>query len=361
MINPVIIGAIIAQRLITRVSRLAGSIAGYVITTGIFLWGLWLYSTGDGIAFLGFPLSQPVFIVAILVWYGFDTIGFLAAKRAQQPETPPKNTTKVIAGRETAQIRAPEHEARPLARQRDPMRTWYYSKSDQQQGPISEDALVKLFESGSLPADTLVWSEGLKDWQEARTIENLVPAKVVPPPLIHAIVPTGPQIRPWVRSWARGLDMLLFSGFAGIILGLIYPPALEINGTLLAIIVYFLYLFIEPGMLALWGTTPGKALFNIRLRKTDGTKLKYPEALSRACSVWVRGIGLGIPIVTIFTQVSAYNRLTKDGITSWDKDGGFRVIHKIIGPGRIIAVIAIEMMIFALIVIGALEAAMEKL
>lgn len=90
MFNPVIIVAIIVQGLIAKASRIAGAIVGYVITTGILLWGLSLYSNGDQIALFGIPLSQPVFIVAILVWYGFDTKGFLAAKKqAAQGSTGP--------------------------------------------------------------------------------------------------------------------------------------------------------------------------------------------------------------------------------------------------------------------------------
>ena len=242
------------------------------------------------------------------------------------------------------------------------MRYWYYHESGQQKGPIVEAAFVKLFESGSLAANTPVWCEGLKEWQEAHTIENLVPPSFASPPApvhslvvtppLHDLVPTGPQARPWVRYWARMIDVMLFFFLADVLLAFICPAVIEMNDKRLGIIYLFLYVFVEPCMLSSWGTTPGKALLNIRLRKIDGTKPNFSEALARAFNVWIRGWGIGIPIVVLFTQITAYKRLTKDGITSWDKDGGFRISHKLFGAGRVIAVIALFVFFCFLIVLG---------
>ena len=80
MFNPIIILAIIFQSVIAKASRKAGAVLGYVITTGILIWGLSVYSDGYQIAFFGIPLSQPVFLLACLAWYGFDTKEFIAAQ-----------------------------------------------------------------------------------------------------------------------------------------------------------------------------------------------------------------------------------------------------------------------------------------
>jgi len=88
MFNPVIIVAIVVQSFISKASRVAGAITGYVITTGIMLWGLSLYSEGSQIAFFGVPLSQSAFIVLCLVWYGFDTKKLVAAKEAASQSSP---------------------------------------------------------------------------------------------------------------------------------------------------------------------------------------------------------------------------------------------------------------------------------
>jgi len=83
--NPIIIIAIIAQSFIAKTSRMAGAIVGYLITTGIFLWGLSLYSQGSEIVFFMIPISEPVFIGLCAVWYFFDTRAFLRARRISRP------------------------------------------------------------------------------------------------------------------------------------------------------------------------------------------------------------------------------------------------------------------------------------
>jgi hypothetical protein len=73
MYNPIIVIAIIVQAVISRISLIAGAICGYLVTTGILIWGMTVYGEGDQIAFIGIGLSQPIFIVACLIWYGVDT------------------------------------------------------------------------------------------------------------------------------------------------------------------------------------------------------------------------------------------------------------------------------------------------
>jgi hypothetical protein len=81
MFNPVIIGVIVLQAIISRFSPVVGAIAGYLVTTGILLWGFSAYTDGLQIALFGIPLSDNAFIIACLVWYGFDTKEFLAARK----------------------------------------------------------------------------------------------------------------------------------------------------------------------------------------------------------------------------------------------------------------------------------------
>ncbi len=81
MFNPFIIVAIVIQSFIARANKMAGAISGFVITTGILLWGLSVYSGGEQITFFGAPLDQGVFIFLCLVWYGFDVYGLIKARR----------------------------------------------------------------------------------------------------------------------------------------------------------------------------------------------------------------------------------------------------------------------------------------
>ena len=167
--------------------------------------------------------------------------------------------------------------------------------------------------------------------------------------------PSGSQTRPWLRWAARIFDFFLFSTLMGILIGfmgLIYPSALNIPDGALEYLLMFAYVFVEPIMLCSWGTTPGKALFKIRLRRQNGKKLYYSQALSRSFSVWVRGLGLGIPLVSLFTLLNSYNSLTKEGITSWDRGGNFSVSHQVLGPLRTIVIGLIFFLFLLLIVVG---------
>ena len=99
--NPVIIVAIIAQSFISKFSRIAGAIAGFVITSGILIWGLSVYAEGYEIAFFGIPLTMPIFLVGCLVWFGFDTKEFISAKKestanAQALESPLLQDDRVV-------------------------------------------------------------------------------------------------------------------------------------------------------------------------------------------------------------------------------------------------------------------------
>ena len=83
MFNPVIVVAFIIQAIVVRFSRLAGAILGYVITSGIFIWGLSVYAEGHRITFFSIPLSLPVFIILCVIWYWLDTRGFVRARKKQ--------------------------------------------------------------------------------------------------------------------------------------------------------------------------------------------------------------------------------------------------------------------------------------
>lgn len=62
------------------------------------------------------------------------------------------------------------------------MKYWYYAELGQQKGPIAENEFKTLIESGVISATTLVWTDGMKEWQLAGTVENLVTPTFAPAP-----------------------------------------------------------------------------------------------------------------------------------------------------------------------------------
>jgi hypothetical protein len=60
-------------------------------------------------------------------------------------------------------------------------RSWFYASEGQQQGPYPEIQLRELIARGTITADTLVWTEGMANWQRAGEIPGLAPGGSGPP------------------------------------------------------------------------------------------------------------------------------------------------------------------------------------
>jgi hypothetical protein len=96
----------------------------------------------------------------------------------------------------------------------------------------------------------------------------------------------------------------------------------------------FAWIFQEAVLLANCGTTPGKWLFKIKVRDREGRRLKFADALNRSFGVWLKGMGAGIPLISFIALLSSRSTLKRDGVTTWDQEGGFVVTHGTIGVLR---------------------------
>lgn len=175
----------------------------------------------------------------------------------------------------------------------------------------------------------------------------------------------GGQHHPWRRLFARTVDICT-AGFALFLLLIFafsatmpeqaagFAKAVE-NPIIASVVLYLIWLPAETLLLSLFGTTPAKWLFGIRIEHPGGNLLSLAEALNRSFLVFVQGVGFGIPFVALFTQLFAYRRLTKTGTTLWDTSANAVVLHKKWGVFRALACTAA---VFAvLILISALNAA----
>jgi hypothetical protein len=68
-------------------------------------------------------------------------------------------------------------------------RSWFYASEGQQQGPYPEIQLREFIVRGAVTADTLVWTEGMANWQRAAEIPGLFSDGSGPPAIPH---PGGP-------------------------------------------------------------------------------------------------------------------------------------------------------------------------
>lgn len=62
---------------------------------------------------------------------------------------------------------------------------WYYAVDGKQAGPVSEQDLAALVQSRQLSLDSLVWREGMANWQPLRELQATIPA-------LGALVPAAP-------------------------------------------------------------------------------------------------------------------------------------------------------------------------
>ena len=51
---------------------------------------------------------------------------------------------------------------------------WYFSRTGQQEGPVTKEALAAMARAGQLQPMHLVWSPGMANWQAAGDVEEAV-------------------------------------------------------------------------------------------------------------------------------------------------------------------------------------------
>ena len=161
----------------------------------------------------------------------------------------------------------------------------------------------------------------------------------------HAFLATTEKTKPhpWHRLFARTIDWFVSAFitcvppfFVSIAYQMCNVPA-SISGVgvvvtyVFSIIAAILY---EPLMLSMWGTTLGKAMFNIKVREQrTGEYLTFGRAFKRMLWMWwysgqvlslVPVVGVIAPIVGYIMQ---YKKLVEDKITSYDDRMKVRYEH----------------------------------
>lgn len=166
-------------------------------------------------------------------------------------------------------------------------------------------------------------------------------------------------VAPWRRYGARILDILISGGLGFFVFGIAFAIVAPISadnffslfegraGTLLDLFcTTVMGCIINATLMATVGTTIGKAIFGIRVRKLDGSGLGFATSFAREFKVWFVGLGLGVPLLSLATMLLCYNVLVSNGQTSWDKghylvmyrqSGMFQIFMNMLGVAMIIA------------------------
>ncbi len=132
-----------------------------------------------------------------------------------------------------------------------------------------------------------------------------------------------PQVfHPWRRYLARMLDMSIYNIFWSAFLAFVFHVNLTARGNLGNLFDTFMamaiMLFLEPIWLHLFGTTPGKAIFGLRIENPDGGHLSYSEGFERTWGLIGAGFGYNIPIYNIYRLWKSYKMCNEGETQPWD-------------------------------------------
>src|SRR4029079_10665387 len=107
--------------------------------------------------------------------------------------------------------------------------------------------------------------------------------------------------RPWLRFWARMLDRFWFFMAFGLavnpLLGNVVARIADVPlfQVLVDPVLLLLYVPMEAWLLSRFGSTPGRALLRVQVRRLDGSLPVFSQALRRSFQVYLKGLGLGLP------------------------------------------------------------------
>ena len=229
--------------------------------------------------------------------------------------------------------------------------SWYVRRGEREIGPLGDEALRALVGTGQIIHDTQLWREGLSRWTAAGLIPDVLgPRAIVSlgPGGQTAITATSDSTRaatdspgagaaalalatPWRRFWARSLDLAVSSMLVGLLLGVIRPSLAMYVGTPTGlegiILLSVLPVALTMDALICWamGNTPGKAIAAIKVLREGGSRPLGARAyLGRNFGVYVFGLGLGLPLISLLTLFLGYRRAAAAEVSIWDRFSGSR-------------------------------------
>lgn len=204
--------------------------------------------------------------------------------------------------------------------------SWYYAVGQEQKGPVAEEQLQALARDGVVTDDTMVWRDGMANWQAYRDVRGGAPAAApaatggvvcaqcgqtfgadqvirfgdkyvcaaCKPAFVQRMQEGATQPGSmvyatfWIRFGAKFIDGILLQiigGIMGFVLGLAFAGGIAQNPAYLALF-YVLGFGIEivykTIFIGMSGATPGKMACKLRVVNADGSKVSYAKACGRA-------------------------------------------------------------------------------
>jgi uncharacterized RDD family membrane protein YckC len=140
--------------------------------------------------------------------------------------------------------------------------------------------------------------------------------------------------------------MLLLAMLAELV-SLDFADVSETQIRLQRVAVLLFWIPVEAILVALFAATPGKWLFALTVRRQDGSRLSFGQAVRRSLLVFVYGLGAGF--LAPLTQLWAFWRLANDGDTTWDRECSSVVAwhrnYLRVGVGAVVLVLCFHRMV----------------
>ena len=161
-----------------------------------------------------------------------------------------------------------------------------------------------------------------------------------------------PQVfHPWRRFMARAFDIFMYdiiwSAFLAFAFNINIMARSNWEALLDTYIAIAIMLVLEPLLIKLFGTTPGKAIFGLRIEFCDGSPLSYKEGLKRTWGVISIGMGYYIPIYSLIRLWKSYKLCSENETQPWDETICYTIKDK--KQSRGLLYIAAYLVLFAIL------------
>ncbi len=219
----------------------------------------------------------------------------------------------------------------------------YWIADKKKCGPATVPDIISRVQMGELTPETKGWHVGCEQWMPLRELpaladflqekpqlqpeeENLPPvpgaaaeaqektdsAAELPEGAVRVYLPS-----PASRMLARFVDMALYTA---LVFGVIYARQIPFDAAWLpgSPLMWIGFVVLETVLVHYLGTTPGKALLGIQIRCVDGSAMTIGRAMSRACLIFIAGMGMMVSLLPLFMMGYSWWQLRSHGAVMWD-------------------------------------------
>ncbi len=202
---------------------------------------------------------------------------------------------------------------------------WYFANNNERQGPVSEAEFQSLVQQGIIRPDTLVWRQGMGNWQPYAQVAATLPppmplvpsdltaapfpaapgpAAAVPAPAYTPVAGFATTPRPafryggfWIRVAAKVIDGLIMTPFLfGLFFYFMFPIFRNMSGDpnnpemmqeifkvemKMMPLILLLYLAYDLFFLGKFSATPGKMALGLKVVRSDGSRIGIGRIIGR--------------------------------------------------------------------------------